>query len=222
MNIQSLIQQIKAFYLRHRTVILIGFAFVVLMQICSRGAEVSNRREPVAIGQQEEWSQDGVSIKPLAEIEREHQRDQQLPGTASLVVMMVLVLVFYVGVKKGWFLKLIPSIVWVSLRLHRNKQTRHQMLKISILNQAKESHTFLAPILAFGSPFKKSRKFRIKGGDGQDVFPITLTPGTAHQLTLDFDQFRHKVGKLEKYRWVRMEVEASGEKNFKSFWKPVW
>jgi len=222
MIIQKLIQQLKAFYLRHRTVILIGFGFVLLMQICSRGREVSHREEPVVIEQQEEWTQDGVSIKPLAEIERERQQDQQLPGTTSLVLMMVLVLVFYVGVKKGWFVKLIPAIVWVSLRLHRNKQTQHRMLKISILNQSKESHTFLAPILVFGSPFKKSRKFRIKGGDGQDVFPITLMPGTAHQLTLDFDQFRRKAGNLEKYVWVRIEVESSGDKSFKSFWRPVW
>ena len=219
---QSIIQQLKSFYLRHRTVILIGFAFILLMQICSRGAEVPVSQEPVAIEQMEEWSQDDTAIKPLAEIERERRQDQQLPGTTSLVMMMVLVLIFYVGVKKGWFLKLIPAIVWVSLRLYRNKQTRHQMLKMSILNQTKESHAFLAPILVFGSPFKKSRKFRIKGGDGQDVFPITLMPGTAHQLTLDFDQFRSKVGDLEKYRWVKIEVDSSGDKTFKSFWRPVW
>lgn len=222
MDMQKLIQQLKTFYLRHRTVILVGFGFVLLMQICGRGGEVSHRQEPVVIEQQEEWSQDGVSIKPLAEIEREQQQDQQLPGTTSLVVMMVLVLIFYVGVKKGWFLKLIPAIVWVSLRLYRNKHTRHHMLKISILNQTKESHTFRAPILVFGSPFRKSRKFRIKGGDGQDVFPITLMPGTAHQLTLDFNQFRSKVGNLEKFNWVKIEVDSSGDKIFKSFWRPVW
>jgi len=96
------------------------------------------------------------------------------------------------------------------------------MVKLSILNQTKQSQTFLAPILVFGSPFKKARKFRVKGGLGHEVFPITLTPGTAHQLTLDFDQFRAKVGDLEKFKWVRIEVASSGDKSFKTFWKFIW
>ncbi len=222
MNIQIIIEQVKAFYLRHRTILLIGFAFLLLMQICSRGAEVPSRQEAVTAEPPAQWGQEDGTVKPLGEIEREQQHEQRLPGASSMVVMMVLVLVFYVGVKKGWFVKLMPSIVWVSLQVKRHKESHHRMLRIFISNQTKESRTFVAPILVFGSPFKKSRKFRIKGGDGQDVFPITLMTGISHQLTLNLDQFKAKAGNLDAYKWVRVEVESSGDKTSKSFWKLLW
>lgn len=215
----ALFQQIKDFYTRHRIIILVGLGFVLLMQICSQGAKVHRSDVPVA---EEQYIEGGDSdIKPLAQIEQEQRRNDALPGSSSLLIMMVLVLVFYMGIKKGWFVKIMPSIVWISLQVKRNKSTGQRVLKIGVVNQTKESKTFQPPILIFGEPFKTGRKFRIKGGDGQDVFPLTLMPGTSHQLVINLDQFRNKAGIVKGYRWVKVEVADAG-KVHKGLWKLIW
>jgi hypothetical protein len=161
---------------------------------------------------------DDSQLKPLNEIYYEQQQEKQErnPDMISLYILMGMVLLVYVATKRGWLQKLSPSIVWVTISLKRNKATKARIATITINNQTKESLTFSPPILAFGGPFKKARKYRIKGGD-DNIFPLTLMPGTAHRLTIDMDAFRQKAG-LKGNNWVRVEANAS-LKVYRSFWK---
>ncbi|MCG8579281.1 MAG: hypothetical protein MI866_05165 [Bacteroidales bacterium] len=213
-----MLDRIKTFYRQNRLLIIIGLAFLLLMQICSRGGRVEKPiqpREPLAA---EESITDDSQLKPFNELyyEQQQERQQRNPEMISLYILMGLVLFVYVATKRGWLQKLSPSVVWVTVRVKRNKATKARVASILINNQTKESLTFSPPILAFGAPFKKARKFRIKGGD-DNLFPLTLMPGTAHRLTIDIDAFRQKAG-LAGNNWVRVEANA-GLKVYRSIWK---
>ncbi|WP_430816990.1 hypothetical protein [Carboxylicivirga sp. RSCT41] len=213
-----MLDKIKTFYRQNRLLILIGLAFLLLMQICSRGGRVDKallQNEQQAV---EESIPDDTELKPLNELHYEQERQQQKrnPEMISLYILMGMVLLVYVATKRGWLQKLSPSVVWVRVHVKRNKSTKARIVSISINNQTKESLTFSPPVLAFGSPFKKARKFRIKGGD-DNIFPLTLMPGTAHRLTIDIDAFRKKAG-LSANNWVRIEANA-GLKVYRSLWK---
>ncbi len=216
------LDQVKAFYRQNRLLIIFGLGFLLLMQICSRGGRVDRPSQIEAYHEQNESLQGDEQLKPLSEIYREEaeQRNNN-PEMTSFFILMALVLLVFVATKRGWLQKLAPSIVWVTVKVKRHKQTKSRIAIINVLNQSKESLTFSPPTIAFGSISKKARRFRIKSGNGQDVFPLTLVPGTAHNITIDLDAFRSKAGGLKGYNWVKIEVNA-GLKNYSSFWKFIF
>lgn len=213
-----MLDKIKAFYHQNRLLIIIGLAFLLMMQICSRGGRVEKPKHQNTLSDTEQIMPDDSQIKPLNEIYYEQQKEnnERNPEMISLYLLMGMVLLVYVATKRGWLQKLSPSIVWVTISVKRNKTTKARIASILINNQTKESLTFSPPILVFGTPFRKARKFRIKGTD-DNLFPLTLMPGTAHRLTIDLDSFRHKAG-IDNCNWVRVEANA-GLKNFRSLWK---
>ncbi len=213
--------KLKAFYHQNRLIILVGLGFLLMMQICSKGGRV----EQVKVSSQESTQQEAIEnddteLKPLNEIYYKQQQEKQErnPEMISLYLLMGMVLLVYVATKRGWLQKLTPSIVWVSIRMRRDKITKARVATIMINNQTKESLTFFPPVLAFGIPFKKVRKFRIKGNAQSDVFPLTLMPGTAHRLTININSFRQKAGLVKGNSWVKVEVNA-GIKQYGSLWK---
>jgi len=218
---QHLMNKIKAFYQKNRLILIIGFGFILMMQICSRGGQVKTEHQLKDKYEQVQSKVDDTDLKPLREIYEEDIR-QNKPGNpemTSLFILMGLVLFVYVATKRGWLQKLAPSIVWISIHLRKHKQTKERMAGLSVANHTKESITFMSPIITFGGVFKKSRKFRLKSGVGQDVFPLTLVPGTSHQITINLDVFKQKAEGLAGYKWVRFEIEGSKQKTHTSLWK---
>ncbi|TRX66217.1 7TM-DISM domain-containing protein [Carboxylicivirga sp. M1479] len=213
--------KIKEFYRKNRLLIIAGLAFILLMQICSKGGRVKQKNaEHDSQVTTEAPSNNDSELKPLNEIYYEEQQNnpERNPEMTSLFILMGLVLLVYVATKRGWLQKLTPSIVWVRISVKRNKATKQRMATISIANHTKESITFFAPVLAFSASFGKARRFRLKGGSDQQLFPLTLMPGTAHTVTLNIDNFHKKAGLSNSFKWVKVEVNA-GLKNYQSFWK---
>ncbi len=216
-----MLNQLKEFYRKNRLLIIIGLAFILLMQICSRGGRVSKPLPPPNTQQQVDTAGlDDSQLKPLKEIYYEEQQNKKgrTPQMTNLFILMGLVLLVYVATKRGWLQKLAPSIVWIRTNVQRHKTTKERIATITISNHTKESLTFSSPVIAFGSPIKKRRRFKIKGGADQTVFPLTLMPGTAHKLTINVDAFRQKAGITKGYKWIKTEVNA-GSKSYGSFWK---
>lgn len=215
---QHLINNIKAFYQKNRIIIIVGLGFLVLMQICSRGGRVE-KQEPMPSPEIAQVTDD-AEVKPLREIYYDDIQKQKVkrPEMTSMFILMGLVLLVYVAIKRGWLQKLTPSVVWVRVKIRRDKNTKERIASISIVNQTKESLTFSPPILVFSDVFKKSRKFRLKSGEGQNVFPLTLMPGTGHSIHLNIDAFKQKAGGLKGLNWIKVEVNAS-IKQYRSFWK---
>jgi len=214
-----MLENIKEFYRKNRLYIIIGLAFLLLMQICSRGGRVNTSQRNSSTNEITENIGSDGELKPLNELyyEERQAKQQRNPEFYSLFLLMGLVLLVYVGIKRGWIQKLSPSIVWVSIGIRRNKSSKERMATISIQNSTKESLTFNSPIIAFAAPFKKARRFKIKGGV-DNVFPLTLMPGTVHKLTINIDTFRNKAGISNGHSWVKVEVD-SGLKTYGSIWK---
>ncbi len=200
--------------------ILMGLFFLVLMQICSRGGQVE-RSLPVHDNNQSDVVAEDTLLRPLDELYYEElakEGKKRNPETINLLILIMLVLLVFVATKRGWLNKLSPSFVWLGLSVKRNKTSKARIATILIRNHTKESLTFLPPVMVFSAPFKKVRKFRIKGGDGSHVFPLTLMPGTEHRLRIDIDGLRQKANIHKSCRWMRVEVNA-GLKDYASLWR---
>ena len=213
---QRIINTVKVFYRKNRLLLIIGLGFILMMQICGEGGKVNTM--PAERHEHVQNRPDDTDLKPLREIESQDRRTTH-PELISLFTLMALVLLFYAAAKRGRIKKTILSIVWVSLRIKRHKQSKERMATLSIVNHTKESITFMSPVISFGSVFKKSRKFRLKSGAGQAVFPLTLTPGTSHRMAINLDAFRQKAGGLSAYVWVRFEIDGNNQKTHTSLWK---
>ncbi len=169
-----MLNQLKEFYRKNRLLIIIGLAFILLMQICSRGARVSKPLPQQTVQQQLDKNlSDDSQLKPLKEIyyEEQQQRQDSNPQMTNLFILMGLVLLVYVATRRGWLQKLAPSIVWVSINIRRHKASKERIATITISNHTKESLSFSSPVIGFGSPTKKGRKFKLKGSADQAVFP---------------------------------------------------
>lgn len=86
--------------------------------------------------------------------------------------------------------------------------------RIILSNRKSESITFSEPIMVFAG-FRKRKKYKINSQN----FPITLTTKTSHTLTIELNQFYHRVPELASYRFVRTEIQSSNGKVYKSFWR---
>ena len=150
--------------------------------------------------------------------EQQQNNTTRNPELTNLLLLMGLVLLVFVASKRGWFQKITPSFVWISVTIKRNKVNKERIVTISISNHTKNSLTFDSPVMVFGSVLGKRRKFKIKGNSDQAVFPLTLMPGTGHKLTMNLDTFRQKAGIIKGLKWVKAEVETD-RKTYSSFWK---
>ncbi|WP_439182912.1 hypothetical protein [Carboxylicivirga taeanensis] len=216
-----MLNQLKDFYQKNRLFIISGLALVLLLQICSRGA-----RKPVSTALPDTHIQADTVVnadtllKPLQEIyyEEKLKNSERNPEITHLFLLMGLVLLVFVATKRGWLQKLTPSIVWVSIKARRKKETKERVATISISNYTKESLTISSPILILSSPSKKARKFKVKGSTEQNIFPLTLMPGTAHHLTINLDTFRQKAGIKKGFRWMKVKVNTD-KRTHSSVWK---
>lgn len=215
-----MLNNIKEFYRKNRLLIIAGLAFLMLMQICGRGGRIDRSNfDASRPSQPNELIEDDTQVKPLNELyyEEQQKREGKNPEMISLYILMGLVLFVYVATKRGWLQRLTPSIVWVGVSIKRNKTSKERIATISIRNHTKESLTFSPPVLAFSAPFKKARRFRIKGGN-DNIFPLTLMPGTTHNISINVDAFKQKAAIGSGSSWIKVEVNA-GIKSYRSIWK---
>ncbi|MCU4176263.1 hypothetical protein [Carboxylicivirga sp. N1Y90] len=204
------------FYRKYRWWVIGGLFFLLMMQICSQGGRVNQSLDvKKEVVQSEEIVDDGL-LQPLGASRNEDIKPQQNPSLNSIFILVIFGLLFYIAMKRGLFKKFAPSIVWVTLGLKRLNNQR--LAKIGIVNQTKESKTFQAPVIVFAGIGQKTKRFKLKT-NLNSVFPLTLTPGTSHQLTINIDQFRTKANLTNSYKLVKIEVESDGVKEHSSFWK---
>jgi len=209
--------ELKTFYLKNRLWILGGLFFLLMMQICSQGGKVQ-KTTPVSteISEPTEHSLDELESLTNSTVDVNNQR--KTFNSDYLLLLMGLGLFYYVAMKRKWFHKLAPSIVWVSLKIKKLKGPKTRLARMTVVNKTKGNLTFEAPVLVFGAPFKKSRKFRLKSG-GDNIFPLTLTPSTSHKITIDLDQFTFKAGVDKSYNLFKVELTDTHQKKYSSIWK---
>ncbi|TAJ13268.1 hypothetical protein DMA11_09490 [Marinilabiliaceae bacterium JC017] len=221
------LQQLKAFYNRNRNWIIAGLTFLLVIQTCGRSFYSA-----VPASKQNHQPQQEISVSPdssakesLEQSYIEKLREEPAPKPTSqwmpFLLMTGIILLFYVARKRGWIHKMMPKLVIVSTKLEKKTQPKQTLLKLVINNQSKQGLTFHPPVLVFHR-FGKQRKFKIKGGDGQILFPLTLMHGTGHKLIIDINRFKAQVPELKKFKKVSISVEASNGKTYTTYKKPFW
>jgi hypothetical protein len=219
----DLLYRIKAYYHKNRRFIIGGLAFLLLLQICNRGGKVSTKSDsaekPTAHEQIQfdtlangEESLEGVFYETLTKPETESQPKYN-PLFLEMLLMTSLIFIFYLAQKRGWIKKLMPAWVFVRVKTTKIKHTGEKLLHLEISNKTKDSITFNPPVLTF-KRYSKTKRFKIKGGDGQTIFPLTLMPGTGHKLVINLDRFKKNVPEIKKYNQISISIDADNGKTY--------
>lgn len=219
----NLLNRIKTYYRKNRRFIIGGLAFLLLLQICNRGGKVATKSDSseeqtvhenvqfdtLANGEE---SLEQVFYETLTKPETEPQPKYN-PIFMQLLLMTSLILIFYLAQKRGWVRKLMPAWVFVRVKTKKNKHTGEKLLHLEINNKTKDSITFNPPVLTF-KRYNKTKHFKIKGGDGQTIFPLTLMPDTGHKLVINLDRFKKNVPELKKFKNVSISIDADNGKTY--------
>jgi hypothetical protein len=220
----------QIFWRKYNKFILGGLFFLFLVSYC-------NQQSPKQAVQPEEKEQtvttessdtsDLSTLKTYEELVKQRSA-QETDGPGSFLTMFLLLMGAFILV---WLLqkpkmqqllhRWFPGRVMLQVVKGRDSVSGRRVLKISIFNKSAEGITFLPPYLVFRR-WGKERKFRLKGSNQEDMFPLTLTPGTSHRLVLDLDQFYEKLPDLKNSNRVGASVETTGQKEYRSFALPGW
>ena len=177
---KNYLNEIKNFYVKNRLWIIGGLFFILMLQVCSQGGKGHHSVE-IQGKDVESVEKSNEQLQPLGSMDDQVLKERPTYNSNYLLLLMGLGLLFYFALKKRWLQQLMPGIVWVSLRLRKVKSSKTRLASMAVVNKTTDSITLQPPVLVFGSPFKKSRKFRIKNND-DNVFPLTLTPNTSHGI----------------------------------------
>jgi hypothetical protein len=220
------------FWKKYGNLVLGGLFFLFIISYCNQQAQYNEIREHTVqehseTGQTETDEQDSQKLKTFEELMRQRQPQQQ-EGPGSLFTMLLLLGVG-VGIvwltRQPWWLSLwqkwFPGKVHLRVFRGKDKITGKALLKISIENKTTEGLTFQPPQLVFKN-WGNERRFRLKGSNQEDMFPLTLTPGTGHKLVLDLNQFYEKIPDLKKANRVGAMVETTDGNSYKKFVLPRW
>ena len=218
----EILTRVKDFYYRNRKLLIGGFAFLLLLQLCSRGA-----KPPV---QKDEQPENGASVQlPLDTLpngeeslerafyeglsKKAEEAPEYNPLFTEFLLMTLLVLLFYVAGRRGWLRKIMPAKVIIRARTQKSIGNDNLLLIIEINNKTKDSVTFEPPVLVF-KRYSKERKFRLRGGDGDFVFPLTLMPDTGHRVVINIDKLKSRMPEIKKYKKITIVISADNGKTY--------
>lgn len=205
-------QKIVSFYKRHRLAIIVGLGIVALLQWCQLQADKTYREGNAPAHRP-------MVEQPMPGVDKPVPEAPAYNPWLTYLLMVGLVLLVFVAQRRGWMEKLFPRLIVLRVKLF--KLHNRQMLRFFFLNAKKESQNFDAPVVEFMKP-GQNRAFKIIVTDSNVTFPLTLTPSTAHSLVIDLDRFFEKVPELRKYHWVRVKITANGNKEYRTWVRPIW
>ncbi|NPA36226.1 MAG: hypothetical protein GXO47_05200 [Chlorobi bacterium] len=209
---KNLIEQIKLFYLKNRIFIISILFFILMMQVCNNGTVNNNSTSLKNEQPRKSVSTQPRNMSPIDSViyKTINKNDRNETGNSFMLeflLMTGLVFAFYLLQKRGLLEKILPQKVSVRSKLIKKKETGETLLTIEIINKTKDSITFEPPVLTF-KRFSKTRSFKIKGNDGVSLFPLTLTPGTSHKLTINIDRMKNNIPELQKYKNIYVTVKT--------------
>jgi hypothetical protein len=217
-----MIKKLIDFWHRNRTFIWIVLSVMFLMNLCGRMFMPNSNayKQSTEIGVFNQEGDDPILLKSYDEIMDKRIEDKKTQNKSffnfALLVTAISLLIYYLY-KKDWITSLRPSVVWLRTCLAHNRTNGRLLIEIIIYNFTRESKTFETPYIYFNY-WHKQRVFKVNSG----LFPITLTPGTTHKLTIDVDNFYDKVAGLKKFGRIGVKVETSNGKIYKNIALPRW
>ncbi len=216
----------KAFFQKNRNLIWGILSFLFILNYCNRQASQPVRDSSVAQEQSVEETpvvQDGKSLKSYEELVRDRAQQQENRPSSFIITLILLAVGVFIAwqYQNRWKDKYFPGKVKFKAFRFRDKKTGRRLLRLMITNGSNESQTFMPPNIVF-TRWGSQRQFKLKGSNSEDMFPLTLTPGTHHNVVIDLDQFFEKMPELKKFNRVGGSVSTPAGKSYRCFTAPFW
>jgi hypothetical protein len=131
--------------------------------------------------------------------------------------LIVLLLFIYRIIKNSGPFKLsrFLKIVKLEIDLEKDKPLRPQVLTMTIRNTGKNEADINSPVIEFRKIWSV-RKFKLNGISGNQIYPMFIDVGKAHQLRIETSTFHNYDRSIRKYYWARIFVTDVDGRKWKS------
>jgi len=211
-------QTIFAFISNRHHYILIG-NFLIIFWFPNASVSSSNLLASIGRINPGEIHAENLYLKSYDEIL--HQRSSARRDLTSLYIAIGLLLIAaIIFALRGRLQRFLPVIisgrVSFKLQLALDEGRDRLLLRLRLNNGTNSSKTFNSPNVLFRKG-SNTRVFKINS----DSFPITLTPGTMHKVTVDVQKLYDKVSDLDGYNKIGASIELIGGGFFKTTFRRV-
>lgn len=103
----------------------------------------------------------------------------------------------------------------LNIDLLKDRQYRPSVLTLKITNKSRKDIDLEAPVLCFRKIWSK-RKFKLKGINRYEIYPLYLEAGKTHELRIDLSVFYSHDRKLKRFYWAKVRVMDTKGKKYSS------
>lgn len=131
--------------------------------------------------------------------------------------LAALLYLIYLNVKRAGPFKLSRILKSVKLVIHleKDKPLRPQILTMTIRNVGKNDADIDCPVLEFRKIWT-TRKFKLSGISGQQIYPMFIYPGKTHQLRIEVANFHQYDRSIRKFYWAQILLTDMDGRRWKS------
>lgn len=212
------------FWKRYRTLMISVVSVLIVLNFCGRMWTPDETLPPTNIEQNTTEKPLQSEGKKLEIYDKNYNKPPTKPTSSWLTTLWEIVVttsligvLIYYSYTRGWLESLMPKWVAFKTTIFRDTHTHRLHMRLSVVNNTRESKTFQSPQIYF-KHWQKSRRFNIK----TTIFPLTLTPGTKQDIVIDIDQFWDKVTDLKEFKRVGALIKETGGKQYRTWARPTW
>ncbi len=105
--------------------------------------------------------------------------------------------------------------VKLEILLEKDKPLRPHVLTMTISNTGKNEADINAPVLQYRKIWT-TRKFKLNGVSGNQIYPMFIDPGKTHQLRIETSTFHQYDRSIKSFYWARIFVTDVDGRQWKS------
>ncbi|MBC8004230.1 MAG: hypothetical protein H7X84_02060 [Verrucomicrobia bacterium] len=154
-----------------------------------------------------------------------NETDPEKLQLLRIISILAIILLFFIGREawkffrkanyyRGFFKQLIKKID-LDITLEKDRAYRPQVLTMTIRNTGKHDADLNAPVIEFRKIWTK-RRFKVNGIKGQQIYPLFLYSGNAHQLDIETATFHQYDRSIKGFYWARIYVSDIEGRKWKS------
>lgn len=103
----------------------------------------------------------------------------------------------------------------LKINLLKDRKYRPKVLTLRVENKSRKDIDLEAPVLSFRKLWSK-RKFKLKGINRYEIYPLFLEAGKTHELRIDLSVFYDHDRKLKRFFWAKVQLQDTKGKSYSS------
>ena len=104
------------------------------------------------------------------------------------------------------------SLKRITVDLHKDRNFRPKVLILKVKNNRRKDVDIEAPVLVFRKLWSK-RKFKLKGMNRYEIYPLYLEAGKEHELQINLSVFHEHDRSIRRFYWAKVFVfDTKGRK----------